>query len=157
MPDIEQLCAELAKLPDEASRAAFLNGSPQLRNAAVVEQLAEAVRRKVRVSVPDALALADAAVTIGQQICGEHSLALGLRAKANALWFMGECRPAAELFRQATVLFERAGEMDEVGRTLSSSIQSLILLGEYAAASSAAARAREIFTNHEPNFASGPS
>ena len=43
-------------------------------------------------------------------------------------------------------LFGRARQPMEVGRTLSTSIQPLILLGEYQRAEEAAARAREIFT-----------
>ncbi|MGH9629353.1 MAG: CHAT domain-containing protein, partial [Bryobacteraceae bacterium] len=57
-----------------------------------------------------------------------------------------QCRPAAELFERALRLFEEAGRSDEVGRTLSTSIQPLILLGEYEQALRNADRAREIFT-----------
>src|SRR5581483_3412553 len=48
--------------------------------------------------------------------------------------------------RWAVALFEEAGRNEELARTLSSSIQSLVLLGEYDKACSAAERAREIFT-----------
>jgi CHAT domain-containing protein len=143
--EIQELCAELGRLPDEESRAAFLNRSPQLLRTAVVTELAEAVRRKVRVDVPEAFGLAEAAVAIARQLRDEETIALSLRAKANALWFMGNCRSAVDLFREAILLFEKAGNMSEVGRTLSTSIQSLALLGEYEDAFSAGARAQEIF------------
>ncbi len=146
---IEELCAELSRLSDDASRRTFLGRSPQLLRPAVVEELAEAVRREVRVDVKQAFGLAEAALAIAQQLPDGQALARALRAKANALWFMGQCRSAADLFQEAVRLFEEAGEMNEVGRTLSSSIQSLALLGEYGAAFSAAAKAREIFTNLE--------
>ena len=142
---IQELCAELGRLPDEESRAAFLNRSPQLLQPAVVAHLAEAVRQKVRVDVPEALGLAEAALAIARRLQDDEAIALSLRAKANALWFMGECRPAVDLYREAAPLFERAGNMSEVGRTLSTSIQSLLLLGEYEDALSAAEKAREIF------------
>ncbi|HEY3939778.1 MAG TPA: CHAT domain-containing tetratricopeptide repeat protein [Bryobacteraceae bacterium] len=142
---IQALCAELGGLPDEESRGAFLNRSPELLQSAVVAYLADAVRQKVRVDLAEAFRLASGAVAIAGRLQDEEAMALSLRAKANTLWFMGECKPAVDLFREAATLFERAGNMNEVGRTLSTSIQSLALLGEYEAAFSAAARARDIF------------
>src|SRR6476659_4168979 len=132
-----ELCAELGTLPDEESRTAFLNRSPQLLQSAVVTDLAEAVRRKVRVDLPEAFGLAEAAVAIARRLQDEEAMALSLRAKANASWLMGQCRSAVDLFREAALLFERAGNINELGRTLSTSIQSLAFLGEYENAFSA--------------------
>jgi CHAT domain-containing protein len=95
--------------------------------------------------VPEALGLAEAAVAIARQLRDEEAIALGLRAKANAFWFMGQCRPAVDLFKEAALLFEKAGNASELGRTLSSSLQSLSLIGEYESAFSAAEKARDIF------------
>jgi tetratricopeptide (TPR) repeat protein len=142
----QELCYQLGLLQDETSRKAFLSQYPQLLQLHIVEQLAEAVRIAVRVDVPKALALAEAALAIAGELKNEEAIARGLRAKANAMWFMGECRSAVDLFERAAALFEQAGKMDEVGRTLSSSIQSLALLGEYDHAFAVAMRAREIFT-----------
>jgi CHAT domain-containing protein len=64
----------------------------------------------------------------------------------NALWFQGRNAQAAQHHSRATRLFEHAGNRIEAGRTLSSSIQPLILLGEYERALQAAKRARKIFT-----------
>jgi CHAT domain-containing protein len=143
---IEERCAELVGLPDESSRLTFLNRSPQLLDPAVVEELAEAVRRKLRVDLAAALRLADVAILVAGQLDNLEALGRGLRAKANALFFMGQCRPAVDLFHQAVVLFENAGKLNEVGRTLSSSIQPLIRLGEYESATAAAERAGQIFS-----------
>ncbi|MBV9308184.1 MAG: CHAT domain-containing protein [Acidobacteriaceae bacterium] len=143
---IQDLCDQLGHLHDEASRKAFLSQAPQLLQLHIVEKLAEAVRVSVRVDVPKALTLAEAALIIAGELENDEALARGLRAKANALWFMGDCRSAVDLFERAAVLFEQIGKMDEVGRTLSSSIQSLTLLGEYDQAFAVAARARDIFT-----------
>jgi CHAT domain-containing protein len=142
---IEELCNELCNLADEASRRALFDRSPQLLQAGVVEQLDEAVRGAVRVDVRRAFRLAEAALVIGEELHDNEALALGLRAKANALWFMGDCKLAVDLFRKAVLLFENSGDVNEVGRTLSSSIQSLALLGEYESAFAAAGKAREIF------------
>lgn len=143
---IQELCTHLGGLNDDASRAAFLSHSPELLEAGIVEQLADEVRRKVRVDVPEALLLAEAAVAIARELGGDETMGRALRAKANALWFMGQCRPATDLFEEAAFRFEKAGDTTEVGRTLSSSIQSLVLLGEYEHALAAGQKAREIFT-----------
>jgi CHAT domain-containing protein len=144
---IEELCGMLCTLQDEISRRAFLDRSPQVFHADIVEGLSEAVRHRMRVDVPQALSLAEAALTIAGQLHEEKALARALRAKANVLWFIGQCKRAVDLFQEAARLFEKAGDMNEVGRTLSSSIQSLALLGEYETAFSAAEKARVIFTN----------
>ncbi|MFL6449893.1 MAG: CHAT domain-containing protein [Bryobacteraceae bacterium] len=144
-PDVRELCLELGRLKNGDSRSALLMQHPELLNARTVEGLAEAVRTTVRVDVPQAVALAEAALAIASEVKDDTALARAFRAKANAMWFMGDCKSATELFSRAVRLFEAAGKMDEVGRTLSSSIQSLALIGEYDAAFAAAAKAREIF------------
>ena len=68
-----------------------------------------------------------------------------MRAKANVLWVRGDCKFAGRLFHEAAALFERHGNKNEVARTLSSSIQSQALLGEYDQAFADAERARQIF------------
>jgi CHAT domain-containing protein len=71
-----------------------------------------------------------------------------MRAKANALSFQGRCREAVTLLEEASGLFEKLALADEVGRTLSTSIQPLILLGEYQCALRKGKKAREIFSRH---------
>lgn len=143
----QELCARLGRLPDEVARREFLKESPQLLQTSVVEDLAEIVRRQVRVDVPQALEFAEAAIAVAHELEQDSALALGLRAKANALWFMGDCKSAAELFHQAAGLFERVGNWNEVGRTLSTSIQSHLLLGQYDEALAIGQRAKKIFTD----------
>src|SRR3954470_19017039 len=106
----QELCYQLGLLQDETSRKAFLSQSPQLLQLQTVEQLAETVRATVRVDVPKALALAEAALAIAGELKNEEAFARGLRAKANAMWFMGECRSAVDLFERAAALFEQAGK-----------------------------------------------
>ncbi len=142
----EQICSELGSLPDETSRTTFLERHPELIQAEVVKELAEAVRAAVRVDVRKALSMAEAALTIARGLGTREELALASRAKANALWVMADCKSAVELYREAAALFERAGNRNELARTLSSSIQAHALLGEYGQAFAAAERAREIFT-----------
>jgi CHAT domain-containing protein len=143
----EQICCELGCLPDEVARKRFLSRCPQLITAELVKELAEAVRAAVRIDVRKALGLAEAALSIARELATSEELALGLRAKANALWVRGDCRSATDLFQKAAGLFGRSGNRNEVARTLSSSIQSLALLGDYDQAFLAAETARDIFTH----------
>jgi CHAT domain-containing protein len=145
--DLAQVFADIARLPDKASRTKFLVRHRYLFRPEVVEQMAEAVVRQfARVDTRQAFGLADAAVAIAIKIGNKESLARGFRAKANAVALMGQNQAAAELHAQALKLFQELGNDTEVGRTLSASIQPLILVGEYDRALEAAERAREIFS-----------
>ncbi len=137
--------SELASFGDDAARSAFLARHVEFHDPAIVEQIADAAREQLRVDVHKADALADAAVLIARGIDSPATIARALRAKANAKWHLNELKVAVDLFDQAIELFDVAGDRAELGRTLSSSIQSLILLGEYSRALAAADRAREIF------------
>jgi CHAT domain-containing protein/tetratricopeptide (TPR) repeat protein len=140
------LIVELGQLSLDADRRRFLARHKTLVRKEVVEQLAQLVVEKVRVSTREALHLAEAAVLIAKRLRPKEVLALSLRAKANALYSSGDNRAAIEHHGQAFQLYESLGIWNEAGRTLSSSIQPMILVGEYDQAFQAAERAREIFT-----------
>src|SRR5882672_81503 len=141
----DTLMAELGQLSSEPARRKFLAQHKKLFRQEIVEQLAQMVVQKVRVSTQEALHLAEAAVLIAKRLRRKEALALGLRAKANALYSSGDNRAAIEHHQQAVRLYETLGNWNEAARTLSSSIKPMILLGEYDQAFQAAERAREIF------------
>jgi CHAT domain-containing protein/tetratricopeptide (TPR) repeat protein len=138
--------AQLAQLSAEADRRKFFTRHRGLIRKEFVEQLAELVVERVRVSTQEALHLAEAAIFIARRLKRKDALALGLREKANALYSSGDNRAAIEHHQQAFQLYESLGDWKEAARTLSTSLQPLILLGEYDQAFRAAERAREIFT-----------
>src|SRR6266704_5814910 len=142
----QELIAELSQLSTEAERRAFLARHRTLIRKEFVEQLAELVVERVRVSTQEALHLAEAAILIARRLKRKDALALGLRAKANALYLSGDNRAAMEHNQQAFQLYESLGDWKEAARTLITSIQPLILLGEYDQAFHDAERAREILT-----------
>src|SRR5260370_4207793 len=142
----DTLMAELGQLSSEPARRKFLAQHKELFRQEIVEQLSQLVVQKVRVSTQEALYLAEAAVLIAKRLRRKEALALGLRAKANALYSSGDNRAAIEHHQQAVRLYETLGIWSEAARTLSSSIQPMILAGEYDQAFQAAERAREIFT-----------
>jgi len=144
---LSPLFAALADLKDESSRSVFLNRQPDLLRTELVEQLAEAVVRHVRVDTGEALCLAEGALAIAEAIGDENVLARAFRAKANALHVLGQNQTAVELHERAIGIYSKSGDATELGRSLSASIQPLALLGLYDQAYANVARARDVFRN----------
>src|SRR5437763_1051227 len=143
----DSLIAKLGQLSSEPARRKFLGQHKALLRQDIVERLAQLVVEKVRVSRQEAFHLAEAALLIAKRLRRKGALALGLRAKANALCYSsGENRAAIDHNQQAVRLYESLGNWNEAARTLSTSIQPMILAGEYDQAFQAAERAKEIFT-----------
>ncbi len=141
----ERVLQRLARLPDAASREKLLERHRELLHTEVVAQLAEAVRERVRVNSHEALGLAEMALAIAAKLADSESQARAVRAKANALYALGQNQAAVELHQQARELFASLGNAGEVARTLSASLQPLILLGEYDRAFAACDEAAQIF------------
>ena len=142
----EKLFAQLGQLKAEPHRREFLSRHRELLRKGVVKQLADLVVEKVRVDTKEARHLADAALLIARRRRRNDDLALALRAKANALHGLGKNRAAVDHHERAIAIFESLDNVEEAARTLSSSIQPLILLGEYDRAFRASERARHIFS-----------
>ena len=132
----DSLIAELGQLSSESARRKFLVQHKTLLRQDIVERLAQLVWEKVRISRQEAFHLAEAAVLIAKRLRRKEALALGLRAMANALYSSGDNRAAIEHHQQAIRLYESLGNWNEAARTLSGSIQPMILVGEYDQASS---------------------
>ena len=142
----ERFLQKLIELPDEARRKQFLTRYRKQLRPEVVTRLTEAVHAKVRVDSEQAVAIAETALAVARRIRDKPSIARSLRAMANALHTLGKNREAMQFHEQALQTFEIVGDDLEVGITLSSSLQPLILLGEYDRSLKAAERARNIFT-----------
>jgi len=142
----EQLLSQLAQVESDAARQKFLARHRNLLRAEVVERLAKLVVERIRVNTREAVHLAEAALLIGKKLRRKESMALALRAKANALYAGGNNAEAVEHHQKAFELYQELNNQNEAARTLSSSIQPLILLGEYDRAFQSAERARDIFT-----------
>ena len=145
--DLDQLFADLSELRDASSQKEFVAQHPRLLHKDVLVRLDDAVSRLVRIDLHKALWLAEAGISIADQLENNEARAHSLRAKATALWFMGQNSSAVQLHERAVDIFQEIGKTMEVGRTLSASIQPLILLGEYERAFGVAERARAIFTS----------
>jgi len=126
---IDMLIASWGNCRAILPRRKFLAEHKTLVRQQIVEQLAQLVVQKVRVSTQDAFHLAEAAVLIAKRLRGKEALALALRAKANALYSSGDNRAAIEHHQQSFRLYESLGNWNEAAITLSSSIQPMILAG----------------------------
>jgi len=142
----EELLLQLARLENEPDRRNFLSRHKALLHREVVQQLFDMVLEKIRMDTKEALHLANAAVLIANKLGRKEDIALATRAKANALYASGDNRASVEHHEQAIAIYESLGLRKEAARAISSSIQPLILLGEYDRAFKSAERAREIFT-----------
>jgi len=141
-----ELLPQLTQLENDVDRQEFLSRNPTLVRAEVVEELAPLVVKKIRLNAREALRLAEGAVLIAQTLGEQESVALALRAKANALFACRENRAAVGFHEEAYHIYASRERWKEAAITLNSSIQPLILLGEYERAFTASKRAREIFT-----------
>jgi CHAT domain-containing protein len=135
----------LKTISDEGARIAFVDANPVLQSAEIVSELCERVRAEVRVNAQHSFNLADAAIIISQKLMDTLPLGKSFRAKANALYACGDNSGAVASHEKAIEIFERAVNREELARTLSGSLQPLILLGQYERAYKAAERARSLF------------
>src|SRR6267154_6657360 len=142
---LNELLPKLTRLANDLDRQKFLARHPNLLHANVIKQLAPLVVDKIRLDAREALRLAETVVLIARRLRRQEDLALALRAKANALYACGSNREAVEHHDQAYKIYASRGSWKEAARTLSNSIQPLILLGEYDRAFTASQEAREIF------------
>ena len=141
----DRLIDRLAELRTRTERERFLRNCPEAHRRELVIALDLQVTRVVRVDLKKALALSESAVLIAQAISDPMSLALGLRAKANALMLLDRHQEALDLYQRSVALFESLGEREQAARTLSSSIGAWMWLGRYEGAFAAAEKARDIF------------
>lgn len=147
----DELLQQLRGLQNDSERHQFLARHPQIVHKTIVEKLAPLVVKQIRVDACEALRIAEALLLIAGKLDDQEGVALALRAKANALHASGENRAAVDHHIQAYETYISHGNRLEAGRTLSSSIQPLILLGEYDQAFAAAQEAQRIFSDlNEP-------
>ena len=141
---------------DDAARREYVTQHPANNWPEVVATLTDRVREEVRVDTARADQLADLAVAVAETIGKPITLAKSLRAKANALYALDQHAAAIDLHRRAAAIFEQEGDEEELARTLSGSIQPLLLLGHYDQALAAADRALgELFATPGQHLSAG--
>jgi CHAT domain-containing protein/tetratricopeptide (TPR) repeat protein len=119
--------------------------APSYPRTAEAQRLIEQSRQLLRVDFHRALTSAQEAAVIAQEIGDVRLHALSTRAMANALSVGGNNQSSVEHHTQAIAAFEQLGDHAELARTLSASLQPLLLIGRYDEALTAAERARTLF------------
>jgi CHAT domain-containing protein len=140
-----KICDEITGLSHRHQRVQFLNQHGDLLQRDVVSELTALVPRLIRIDTSKALPVAEIAIIIARRLRNPESLAQSLRAKANALYALSRNGAAIDHHRKALTLFRSVDNAEQVARTLSSSIQPLILRGHYDLALAAAREAQSIF------------
>lgn len=143
-----EVVEQIASLGGPEAVARFLEERPELLRSAVVAALADEVPRLVHTGLPRAERLSEAASWLARRL-DARAQARALRTAAHILYARGEHEAAVSTYHAAREIYERLGDDEEVGRTLSSSLQALIYLGRYAEAEAHAGRARTIFEGRE--------
>ncbi|HVO62607.1 MAG TPA: CHAT domain-containing tetratricopeptide repeat protein [Terriglobales bacterium] len=144
----DALIQQLVAATNEHDRHALIAKHPVAMWSEIVNALTERVWQEVRVDTNRAERLADAAIAVAEEIQDAVALGKSYRAKANALYALDHHSDAVKMHARAAEFFASAGEDAELARTLSGSIQPLLLLGRYEEALAAGERARAIFTRH---------
>jgi CHAT domain-containing protein/tetratricopeptide (TPR) repeat protein len=143
---LDQLIGELAREPNPRRRRQILQTQRELWQPDTVSRLYEEVVRLLHVDVQQAERIARAAADMADKIGDEASQAASLRALAHIYYRKRQYEFSVDLYDKALAIYERVGDEREAGRTLNSSLQSLIYLGRYFEAEEHARKAREIFT-----------
>ena len=137
---------ELAAVGDPAERArsaadAGLPGdAPRQVHDAMVALLYSDPARAAR--------LAEVSGAIADARADSFSRAFAAKCAGHLAYLRGDHERAAADYQEALRLFDQSGDDLEAGRTLSSGLQALILLGHYDQARDWAARAEKIFLKH---------
>jgi tetratricopeptide (TPR) repeat protein len=135
----------LLSLPEDSSRRSFLQQNPEIQQHSVVVYLASQVPKVARDDVDRALRLAGLASWLAEILDDDYCRARSARAMGHPLQLKGQLRESLAEYQKALDLFRKLKLDSEVAITLSSSLQPLILLGNYEESRVREEKARKIF------------
>ena len=98
---------------------------------ALIERLKKEVDALVLSDIQQALKLAEVLHTLSLQIDNPLAQALGLRARAQTLYYIGKYEEAIEFWQQSAALYESEKKPVEAARIARSMIEPLLYLGRY--------------------------
>lgn len=142
----EAMIQRLLVAENDDARRSLVQTHPALNWEEIITALTDRVRQEVHVSTTRAQQLADVAIVVAETLGSKLALAKSHRAKANTLYAQDQHAAAVEMHARAVKEFEEAGDKEELARTLSGSIQPLLLLGRYDEALKSAEGAGAIFS-----------
>jgi CHAT domain-containing protein len=137
--------ADLAREPQARRRRQLVQSHRQFWTPETVTRLYDEVVRLLHVDLLQAERMARGAALLAERLRDDRSRAAAQRAMAHIYYRKRKYEASVELYASAMAIYVGLGDELEAGRTLNSSLQSLIYLGRYADAMNAAQRARVIF------------
>jgi tetratricopeptide (TPR) repeat protein len=146
---LEQWIVDLAAIPGEPERRAFLSRRAAACDKDSVDSLYDAVVLFARVDLQKADRVAQASSWIAVQINDPYSTAQSARAVGHVLYLTGKYQQAIVEYEKALAIFERLGRNVDYARTISGALQSLIYDGQYQRAFRLGEQARAIFHVHK--------
>ena len=148
----EELLQHLPRLRRKSSQTRFLVQHPEFLNSETVAWLADSSRDQAKVDTARAISLAELAMAVARKLKEKSALGRAWRAMGNALYVSGRNKTAVGYHDKAHKMFVEARDHTEAARTLSASIQPLILIGKYDRAFRNAKQARKIFTRQQDKW-----
>jgi CHAT domain-containing protein/tetratricopeptide (TPR) repeat protein len=144
-PGLEELLKNLAQEPNAQRRRQLLQSRTDLCRPDTVTRLYDEVVRLLQVDIQQAERMARAAWLLADRLGDDASRAASLRALGHVHYRRRKYEKSLDLYQESLAIYQRLGDALEAGRTLNSSLQSLIYLGRYPEATAYAEQAREIF------------
>lgn len=137
--------AQLAAALNMSARRRAISDAGEPPTESLVLRLCEQARSRMRVDVQEASGYAAAACDIARMLRAPKPMAEALRMKGHVNYLRGRHREAARTYEKAVTIIESLGAQVDVGRTMSSALQTLIYLGRHEQALTWSHRARQIF------------
>jgi CHAT domain-containing protein len=114
-----------------------------------MEALGQEILRYLRIDLVQAEQLIRAVTWLADKYDDNYCRGLGLRFMGHLSYLRNSFHEAIDHYQQAAALFRIEGADHEYAVTLSSSLQTLILLGRYEQAFAAVEESREVFTRYD--------
>src|SRR5437867_3148738 len=146
---IEQWIVDLAGIPGEGERRAFLAAQTNARSSQAVESLYDAVVIFARVDLQKAERMAQAGAWIAGEIDDPYASGQSARAVGHVLYLTGKYQKAIQEYEKALEIFQQIGRDVDYARTISGALQSMIYCGQYERAFRLGEEARAIFHAHK--------
>lgn len=142
---VSQTAEQLLALAEESQRSFFLQRNPRLPLRDIALYLATQAPKTARIDADRALQMGSLAGWLAEIVDDDYCRARSARAIGHPLQLKGKLREALAAYQKALDLFAKLNLESEIGITLSSSLQPLILLGDYNESRLREERARKIF------------
>jgi len=138
----EQCLAALAQIRDAAEQRALISSAEGAPTLSLIESISARIRELLPRDPDLAETLGETSFYLASVINTPVAWAFANRSRAQVLYTMRKSAEAEPFFNKAVALFETAGLVGEVGRTLVGQIDNLMYLSRYAEGLEVAQRAR---------------